>query len=139
MHRYESVWGTRTPLAPDVAFECLVPPRQEVHPGAGRVIPKIIDESGARSTSPSDIAQSFATYYVRLYDERLRPQMEREAPLPRLSLTERCGLDETIGLEEVVEAIANLAAGKSPGPDGFPVELYSKCSEILAPPLTRYV
>ncbi|KAJ1192476.1 hypothetical protein NDU88_001783 [Pleurodeles waltl] len=112
-------------------------------PLAGRVVPEIVNDSGPTSQTPQDIAQSFATYYTRLYAEHARPQLEREVPLlrdlffPRISAAERHDLDEPIALEEVRAAISALASDKTPCLGRFPEELYSKCSDILAPQLLR--
>ncbi|KAJ1161341.1 hypothetical protein NDU88_001828 [Pleurodeles waltl] len=110
-------------------------------PLANRIIPEIRDDSGALSKTPIEIAQSFASYYACLYAEHPRPTIERESPLlnditlSRVSQAARSRMDETISLAEIVSAIASLASGKTPGPDGFPAEIYRKCSDILAPHL----
>ncbi|KAJ1140004.1 hypothetical protein NDU88_006365 [Pleurodeles waltl] len=106
---------------------------------ANRIVPEIIDDSGAPSRTPYEIAQSFATYYRELYEERPRPWVEREAPLlqevsfPVISARERRDLDEPLDLQEVAEAFLGLAAGRTPGPDGFPAELYQKFCDIFTP------
>ncbi|KAJ1213209.1 hypothetical protein NDU88_000847 [Pleurodeles waltl] len=104
---------------------------------ANRIVPEVIDDSGAISRTPYEIAQSFATYYRKLCEERPRPQVEREAPLleevsfPVILTKEKQDLDGPLGLQEVEEAISGLAAERTPGPDSFPPELYQKLKKVL--------
>ncbi|KAJ1155329.1 hypothetical protein NDU88_008059 [Pleurodeles waltl] len=110
-------------------------------PLANRVIPEIMEDSGSLSKTPIEIAQRFASYYTRLYAEHPRPTAEKESPLlngitlPSVPLAIRDRIDEPIDLAEVISAITSLAPGKTPGPDGFPAELYKRCSDILGPHL----
>lgn len=46
-------------------------------------------------------------------------------------------LDSPITLEEVTEAFTVMQSGKSPGPDGYPVEFFKRFSEKLTPRLLR--
>ncbi|KAJ1205830.1 hypothetical protein NDU88_001256 [Pleurodeles waltl] len=88
-----------------------------IRPLANRIIPEIRDDSGALATTPVEIAQSFASYYARLYAEQPRPTIERESPLlnditlSRVSQTARSRMDEAISLTEITSAIASLASG----------------------------
>ncbi|KAJ1155452.1 hypothetical protein NDU88_008182 [Pleurodeles waltl] len=110
-------------------------------PLANRIIPEIRDDTGILLKTPIEIAQSFASYYARLYAEHPRPAVEKASPLlnditlARVSQATKDRLDEALDLTEITNAIASLASGKTPGPDGFPAELYRKCSDILAPHL----
>lgn len=42
-------------------------------------------------------------------------------------------LDAALTISEIKEAIHSMNSGKSPGPDGYPVEFYKKLSDQLAP------
>lgn len=52
-------------------------------------------------------------------------------PLDRFSREESEELEGEIGEEEVWVAIASLGCDKAPSSDGFPVEFYKKCWEII--------
>ena len=54
---------------------------------------------------------------------------------PTLGDDARKQLDEQITASEIEEAIKTMQAGKSPGPDGFPVEFYRTFSKNLTPVL----
>ncbi|XP_077118894.1 uncharacterized protein LOC143774969 [Ranitomeya variabilis] len=55
---------------------------------------------------------------------------------PSLSPSQQAFMHE-FTLEEVEQAIADMATGKAPGPDGFPIELYRKYIDKLAPLLLK--
>lgn len=42
-------------------------------------------------------------------------------------------LDAPLTLPEIIEAINSMNSGKSPGPDGYPVEFFKRFSKQLAP------
>lgn len=42
-------------------------------------------------------------------------------------------LDAPLGLEEVLASLKLMQNGKALGPDGFPVDLFKKFSDLLAP------
>ncbi|KAF7647189.1 hypothetical protein LDENG_00176120, partial [Lucifuga dentata] len=44
-------------------------------------------------------------------------------------------LEKPISQEEIALAISSMQSGKSPGPDGFPVEFFKKFSSVLSPQL----
>ena len=55
--------------------------------------------------------------------------------IPSLSSDFKANLNVPISSEEISFAISALSSGKSPGPDGFPVELYKSFSSLLSPQL----
>ncbi len=59
------------------------------------------------------------------------------AGLPRLEDEDRQALDEKITYEEIVEAIATMPKGKTPGRDGLPVKFYQSFADILIPLLVQ--
>lgn len=60
-----------------------------------------------------------------------------ECNLSRISPEDSERLSTDIHSTELQKAIASLKSGKSPGPDGIPVELYKEFSNILTPFLHR--
>ena len=53
--------------------------------------------------------------------------------MPKISGSDREILDAPVQLSEIKEATQSMTTGKSPGPDGYPVELSKKFSDHLAP------
>lgn len=51
----------------------------------------------------------------------------------RDSPNENQALDAPLTLSEIKETISSMNSGKSPGPDGYPVEFYKRFSNQLAP------
>lgn len=54
-----------------------------------------------------------------------------------LSDGERENLQRLITTEEVLKAIGSFPAGKSPGPNGLPIEFYMTHGDLLAPKLAQ--
>lgn len=50
---------------------------------------------------------------------------------PQLQDDQRALLDAPITLPELVDALQSMASGKSPGPDGIPLEVYMKYQEHI--------
>ncbi|KAF7645264.1 hypothetical protein LDENG_00207280 [Lucifuga dentata] len=50
-----------------------------------------------------------------------------------LKQDQRTALEQPIQLQEIEESIRLMQTGKTPGPDGFPVEFYKKFSSKIAP------
>ena len=53
--------------------------------------------------------------------------------IPNINVAAKDNLDKPIHLQEIVDSIQKMQSGKSPGPDGYPVEFYKKISSQLAP------
>ncbi len=53
--------------------------------------------------------------------------------IPKTDVTAKDNLDEPIRLQEISDSIQKMQSGKSPGPDGYPVEFYKKFSSQLSP------
>ena len=73
-----------------------------------------------------DIAAAFADYYRSLYTSPDRPPYKTSSPLvtdlplPRLVAPKSAALDLPITLNEVDQALSELYAGKTPGPERVP-------------------
>ncbi|XP_072135984.1 MTOR-associated protein MEAK7 isoform X2 [Mobula birostris] len=55
--------------------------------------------------------------------------------IPTLEPEEVENLDRALGQEEINNAIMAMQSGKSPGPDGYPIEFYKKFKDKLTPVL----
>lgn len=105
-------------------------------------IGRVRDLDGRILTDSADINARFLTFYQTLYSSRatfLTSELIEYLnliPLPSLETAKSEDLDRDISLEEVQEALRCMLAGKSPGPDGIPIEFYSTYQEFLAPKFT---
>lgn len=81
--------------------------------------------NGDLLSNPRDICNQFRTYYAQLYKAKnSRSTDEIFAFLDRFHQPLLAGEFITITIEEIQTAIGQMAAHKSPGPDGFPFEWY---------------
>ena len=86
---------------------------------------------------PSDMLHGLTTYYAQLMSDKASNPEAAEKLLAKLrerplSARDRKSIEGAISEEEVLEAIAQLATGKSPGPDGVPPEFYRRFATLLA-------
>jgi hypothetical protein len=90
--------------------------------------------------SPGGMLQALTTYYEMLMSDKGMDPIAAEKLFAKLrerklSAVDRDRIEGVITVEEVLEAIANLASRKSPGPDGVPPEFYRRFATMLAPDL----
>lgn len=89
----------------------------------------------------SKINDMFKTFYFQLYTSELPKEstlMDNFLTLlniPTLSSDSKNRLDKPIMQEELIAANSSLQCGKSPGPDGFPIEFFKAFSSLLSPQL----
>lgn len=102
-------------------------------------IAQLRDESGSLTSDPDEINNIFKLYYSNLYtsefcdEEHNLLKFFSNLDMPKISTTDHEMLDAPLNLTEIKEAIKSMNSGKSPGPDGYPVEFYKKFSDQLAP------
>lgn len=112
-------------------------------------IEKIQTKDGHIEYSSKKVAEVFKKYYQELYSipkqgTQLKNSRERnikylrKAMLPKITEEERECMETPISEEEVSKAIAGMALGKSPGPDGFTLAYYRSFKEVLIPWLCQY-
>ncbi|XP_075700942.1 uncharacterized protein LOC142665212 [Rhinoderma darwinii] len=100
---------------------------------------KIRSVDGNALIDTFDIADRFAQYYRDLYSSWANytsPDLHsflNNIVFPTLSDSDRTLMDADITLEEVSRAIHDLAKGKSPGPNGNPIEVHCKYAEHVVP------
>lgn len=113
---------------------------------SNKTIHHITDPSGRKLTKTLDIARQFVQYYSKLYnlaspttatDSSTRPQMISEflkqyIPNP-ISESIAQELNTPLTLTEVKNALKQMKAGKSPGPDGLTAGYYKTYANLLTP------
>lgn len=115
--------------------------RQLKEQNSAYVIPAI-RSGGALITSTKGINDVFRDFYENLYssagaiNELSARDFFSNINLPSLSADQVTLLEASITQDEVKTAILSMSAGKSPGPDGFPVEYYKAFINIITPILT---
>uniref|UniRef100_A0A8C5MTX1 Endonuclease/exonuclease/phosphatase domain-containing protein n=1 Tax=Leptobrachium leishanense TaxID=445787 RepID=A0A8C5MTX1_9ANUR len=108
-------------------------------------ISKIRTSEDTLATDPTMISGEFLRFFSDLYHtdgadttpsqlERIDAYLTKTISRP-LGLSERKSLSAAISAEETMEALKSSKNGKSPGPDGLPIEYYKKNSGILLPKL----
>ena len=106
---------------------------------ASNQITQITDDSGSVTSDPDKINDAFRSFFSHLYasesltDESQLINFFEKLDLPKVSPENNLKLDATLTLSEIKEAIQSMNSGKSPGPDGYPVDFYKKLSDQLAP------
>ncbi|WOL08424.1 hypothetical protein Cni_G17177 [Canna indica] len=93
----------------------------------------IVDD--VKITDESEIANSFADWYEQLWKQPVR-RMTYDGELESLNwamieVNEANELIKGICLEEIYSAICLMGRGKSPGADGFILEFYLNCWDII--------
>uniref|UniRef100_A0A8C5QFF1 Reverse transcriptase domain-containing protein n=1 Tax=Leptobrachium leishanense TaxID=445787 RepID=A0A8C5QFF1_9ANUR len=106
-------------------------------------IPRITTSRITTTTHPAEILQAFRDFYQTLYsppvdcsplvfEGGLRPHLATKIGA-RLTVTEALGSPISAG--EITTALKSSKNGKTPGPDGFPVEYLKKFAPDLNPHL----
>lgn len=109
---------------------------------ASQLISEINTSSGL-SREPSEINNAFRNFYSSLYTSEQNPTLEEldqffdSFPIPTVDHSTAKALESPITEKEVNDAITAMQSGKSPGPDGFPVEFFKRFSVKLLPLLLK--
>lgn len=104
---------------------------------ASNQITQIRYETGSLTSDPEKINNTFRKFYSQLYksefsnDEAQFIQFFEKLVMPKISDNDHEMLDFPLQLSEIKEAIQLMNNGKSPGPNGYPVEFYKKFSDQL--------
>lgn len=111
----------------------------------------IVDRAGVAHSKNKEIARQFQSFYSKLYDlqshkHRLVNENKRANLIQEflgtyspqaLSAEDWQALEAQLSVEEWGKALKATKPGKSPEPDGFPVQYYKSFKEILAPGFLR--
>ena len=93
--------------------------------------------------NPSEIQTIIREYYEKLYANKLdnlegMDKFLSTHTLPKLKQEEIEKLNGPIASKEIESVIKNLPTSKSPGPDGFPGELYQTFKAEKIPILLKF-
>ena len=105
-------------------------------------INKIRNENGEIKTDNTEIQRIIRDYYQQVYANKMdnleeMDKFSEKYNFPKLNQEEIEDLNKPITSKEIETVIRNLAANKSPGPDGFTAEFYQKFREELTPILLK--
>lgn len=108
-------------------------------------ISAIKDPSGCRITENKKISETFRQYYEKLYSSDINTQSKLENTffkdlcIPKINNKQKELLEAPITLLEIKTAINSLQSGKSPGPDGYPVEFFKIMNDKISPYLLKAI
>lgn len=104
-----------------------------------------IETPSENITDPLKINEAFRDYYKNLYspdispNNDLRTQFLEDLELPQILEEDQMNLEEQITIEEISLAIDAMTTGKTPGPDGLPIDIYKTFKEKLINPFLDMV
>ncbi|CAJ1062856.1 LINE-1 reverse transcriptase -like protein [Xyrichtys novacula] len=110
---------------------------------AARNIPQIKNSDGLCTVIPTEINNTFKTFYSDLYTTRFPVDISDmmsflgDLQFPILHVEKYETLEQPLSLKEIEDSILAMQNGKAPGPDGYPVEFYKIFSNKLAPLLSK--
>ena len=86
---------------------------------------QVYDKYGNLVTSPNKILEVQARFYEELYtsDPQIKCNIPTE-PERKLSEVQKLELDKEVTMEEIQENLKEMARNKSPGTDGFQIDIY---------------
>ena len=100
-----------------------------------RIIHTITDNNGANLTTFTNIQSYVKGFYKKLYQKRNLDLGKQDYFLSflqnELSDTDRALLNAPLSKQEIYKIISDMAENKTPGIDGFPVEIYDENWEII--------
>lgn len=105
------------------------------HKGANKIL-SLKDDQGATVQSHQEISNLLISHFGRIVQEpgidRMEAIEELTSLIPKLISEEKnLALTREISLEEVEEAVKEMPNGKAPGPDGFTIDFYKACWDIV--------
>ncbi len=103
-----------------------------------RTINSIEDNSGSITVDPVKINDTFKSFFKTLYSSEYADINSQTTFLDILSIptiSEETKISLDITEEEITEAIDDLTAGRTPGPDGLNVDFYKNFKRKLARPI----
>lgn len=103
------------------------------------IITEIKTQEKVLSTDQERIKEEFLNFYEKLYkggniSKQSIQEFLKKSSIKQFDNQQRDILNKPISVAEITEVIKNSKKGKTPGPDGFPVEYYQKFEEQLIIP-----
>jgi 23S rRNA U2552 (ribose-2'-O)-methylase RlmE/FtsJ len=107
-------------------------------------IMKIRDQDGIERESHKDIETTLVNHFHRIAQEHNQDRMKAIQKIiqhiPHLVTEEQNNnLSKPIAEEEIDQALQEMPNGKPPGPDGFTVEFFKACWEVVKHDVYRVV
>uniref|UniRef100_A0A2R5L921 Putative reverse transcriptase n=1 Tax=Ornithodoros turicata TaxID=34597 RepID=A0A2R5L921_9ACAR len=99
---------------------------------------RLVREDGTLATTLDDLVLTCGSHYATLFArESVDPSLWEEVCRQYEGLTsdQSSDLDLDVSVHELFQAARSMRKGKSPGPDGLPVEFYLRFWDILGPAL----
>lgn len=106
---------------------------------ASKLIPTIRKTQQELTTNPEEINNTFRDYYLKLYSSEFPQDISNmtefleNLDIPSVTQNDRENLEKPLEAQEIESAIKDMQTGKTPGPDGYPVEFYKKFISQLTP------
>lgn len=111
-----------------------------------RAINTIRNEQGELTTDPTEINNTFVSYYKTLYNSDNPRDLSKQnnflgvLVIPCISEGTKTELDRELNLNDISSAITNMRGGKASGPDGLPIDIYKLFkTKLIAPLLDVYL
>lgn len=101
-------------------------------------IPEIKTTDGKLTIIPQETNDSFTWFYSNLYKSETSPDstdMENlfnNMKTPLIDETHRSATELPLNQTEIIKAMKGMGNGKSPGPDGYPIEFFKKIADKLS-------
>uniref|UniRef100_A0A6I8T0L1 Reverse transcriptase domain-containing protein n=1 Tax=Xenopus tropicalis TaxID=8364 RepID=A0A6I8T0L1_XENTR len=108
-----------------------------------RTVIRSVRDGTNELTDPEQMTEHFRQYFKRTYQVPLDNSVQglteylNDIEFPEVPLDLVRQLDKDITVDEVKEAIKAFPSGKTPGPDGIPIEWYKKYADFLSPKMVE--
>lgn len=109
--------------------------------GNERAVFELESELGKPITNLQDINNNFQSFYSKLYTSETKATPHSlglfldQIDIPILDDNAQKELNSPMSRSELSEAIDSMTGGKTPGPDGIPIDIYKKFKGMLLSPL----
>lgn len=106
-----------------------------------RQITTLLNSNNENIVDPLEINKTFKIFYKNLYSTGISSNsleinnFLNSVQIPKITEELKSELEKDITLTEISKAIDNIKSGKTPGPDGIPVEIYKLYKQELILPL----
>ena len=124
---------------PNIAFYAKLEKKSQTR----NTINELQDENGSIKTKNEDLLSIAEKYYRKLFTpsntDKLRQTQLLRNIAKRINATERQNLDAPITEKELLDAVFQLHAKKSPGPDGIPAEFYQSFWHLIGGMYLEYI
>lgn len=93
----------------------------------------------------TEINTAFSHFYEKLYTSEIKSNRDKYKYFPnnlnlkKLSCSEAAAFGVDISLKELWDAVCDMSLGKSPCPNGIPIEFYVKFWPELGPMLLKMI